>query len=121
MAQSILKHPQAVMSELRQDYEIPDEDGVLAFPERHPGVAPLLPNIRREIRRYFGDDPVRLEMFTDPEWPEEVPELVGNIQTRFRSHEALERLHRFGQAWWLKQLEAMDAPIIVSFEHARRV
>ena len=55
MAQSILKHPQAIMSEIRRDYQISDEEEILAFLERYPAVAPLLHETRSNIRRYFGE------------------------------------------------------------------
>jgi hypothetical protein len=121
MAQSILKHPRAVMSELSREYQIPDEEEILAFLERYPAVAPLLFDIRRNIRRFFDEDPVRLDMFYDPEWPEDGPKLVVNIQTHSASHEALDRLHQFDDAWWIKRHDAIDAPLMVSFEHALRV
>jgi len=121
MAQSILKPPQAIMSELRRDYEIPDDKEILTFLERYPAVAPLLHETRGNIRRYFGDDPVRLDMFYDPEWPEDGPKLVVNVQTHFASHEALDRLHQFVNAWWSKKRKDVDAPLMVSFEHTRRV
>lgn len=42
---------------------------ILTFLEHHPHVAPLLFDIRSNIRRFFGEDPARLDMFYDPEWP----------------------------------------------------
>jgi hypothetical protein len=42
MAQSILNHPQAILSELRRDYDSSDEKDILTFLEDHPTVAPLL-------------------------------------------------------------------------------
>jgi hypothetical protein len=121
MAQSSLGHPQAIMSEIRRVYDISDEEEILAFLERHPEVAPLLHETRGKIRLYFGEDPVRLDIFYDPEWPEDGPKLVVNIQTHFASHEALDRLHQFVNAWWTKKRKDIDAPLMVSFEHTRRV
>jgi hypothetical protein len=91
MAQSILKHPRAVMSDLGRDYQLGDEADILTFLERYPAIAPLLFDIRSNIRRFFGDDPVRLEMFYDPEWPEDGPKLVVDIQTCADPMEALSR------------------------------
>ena len=121
MAQSTLKHPKAVLRELERDYQISDEEEFLAFLERYPSVAPLLFDIRSNIRRFFDEDPVRLEMFYDPEWPEDGPKLVVNIQTHYASREALDRLHQFDDAWWIKSRSKIDAPLMVSFEHVRRV
>jgi len=121
MAQSILKHPRAVMSDLGRDYQLDDEADILAFLERYPAVVPLLFDIRSNIRRFFGDDPVRLEMFYDPEWPEDEPTLVVNIQTRSASHQALDRIHQFDNEWWLGKYKDIDVPLLVTFEHVRRV
>jgi hypothetical protein len=114
MAQSILKHPRAVMSELSREYQIPDEEEFLAFLERYPAVAPLLFDIRSNIRRFFGEDRVRLDMFHDPEWPQDDPELVVNIQTALEPMEALARLQKFDDEWWIKQLSETRPPLIVS-------
>jgi hypothetical protein len=114
MAQSILKHPQVVIRELRREFQISDEDEILAFLERHPTVAPLLFDIRSNIRRFFDEDPVRLDMFYDPEWPQDDPELVVNIQTLLEPMEALARLQKFDDEWWIKRLSETRPPLIVS-------
>ena len=114
MAQTVLKHPRAVMSELKRDYQMTDEEEILAFLERHPAVAPLLVDIRSNIRKFFGEDSVRLEMFHDPEWPEEEAELLVNIETHIDAMEALDRLHRFDDDWWIKKLTESRYPLIVS-------
>jgi hypothetical protein len=121
MTQSILKHPRAVLRELGLEYQITDEEEILAFLERYPAVAPLLHDVRSNIRRFFGEDPVRLELFYDPEWPEDGPKLVVNIQTHYASREALDRLHQFDDEWWIKSRGEINAPLMVSFEHVRRV
>lgn len=114
MAQSILKHPQAVIRELGQDYQMTDEDEVLAFLERYPAVAPLLHDVRSNIRRFFGEDPVRLKVSHDPDWEDEQPELFANIQTRLDPQEALRRLKAFDTEWWLKRRTEANAPLVVS-------
>lgn len=114
MAQSTLKQPQAVMSELRRDYQLDDEDEILTFLERHPTVAPLLLDIRSNIRRFFGEDVVRLNLSYDPEWENDQPELFVNIQTRMSPQDALMRLKAFDTEWWLKKLTEAKAPIVVS-------
>lgn len=114
MAQSTLKLSRAVMSELRRDYQLNDEADILAFLERHPALAPLLFEIRSNIRRFFDEDLVRLEMFYDPEWPQDDAELVVNIQTALEPKEALARLRRFDDEWWIKRLSETRPPLIVS-------
>jgi hypothetical protein len=121
MAQSILKHPRAVIRDLGRDYQITDEEEILAFLERYPAVAPLLFEIRSNVRRFFGEDPVRLEMFHDPEWPVDDPELIVNIQTGLDPMEALDHLRKFDDEWWIKRLGETRAPLIVSILLVRHV
>ncbi len=121
MAQSTLKHPRALMRELAREYLIADEDEVRSYLERHPEVAPLLFEIRSNIRRFFGEDAVRLDMSYDFEWPEDGPDLVANIQTPLRSPEAIDRWRQFGREWWFEKRRETAAPILVSFLHVPRV
>jgi hypothetical protein len=121
MAQSIVKHSEAVLRELERDYQISDEQEILAFLERYPAAAALLFDIRISIRRFFGEDPVRLDMFYDPEWPEDGPKLVVNIKTPAGPMEALDRIHRFDDEWWIEKHKDIDVPLLVTFELARRV
>ena len=60
-------------------------------------------------------------MFYDPEWPRDGPTLVVNIQTHYASREALDRIHQFDNQWWLEKYRDIDAPLLVTFEHVRRV
>lgn len=121
MAQSTLKHPRAVMSELRQQYEIADEAELLSFLERQPDVVPLLLETRGAIHRYFGEAAVRLIMSDDPEWPEAEPTLIAYILAPLGHREALERLNRFDDEWWIKQIDETKALLLVSILLIRRV
>ena len=66
MALSIRSHPQAIMSALARDFDVVDEEDVLAFLERYPSLPPLLFETREAIRRFFGDNRVRLEDLLGP-------------------------------------------------------
>src|SRR5262245_58866486 len=114
MASSVVSHPNAMLRALSRDFELKDEDDILAFIERHPTVLPLLPEIRSKIRDYFGDDPVRPEVFHDPEWEEAPPELFANIRTKLGPHEALERIHQFDRERLLNELNKPNVPVVVS-------
>jgi hypothetical protein len=98
-------------SALARAFQITDADDVRAFLAAHPAVVDLLFEIREEARRYFGDAPMGLEIFRDPEWEGEDPELFVVIQTHLGPHEALERLHQFDREWWLTALKKIDAPV----------
>ena len=114
MAQSIVKHPRAVLRELERDYQISDEEEILALLERHPAVATLLKDTRSNIRTFFGEDPVTLKVSHDPDWEDEQPELFANIQTRLDPQDALARLEAFDTKWWLKRRIEANAPLVVS-------
>jgi hypothetical protein len=114
MAQSTLRHLRAVMSELRRDYQMTDEEEILAFLERYPAVAPILPDIRSNIRRFFGEDPVMLKVSHDLDWEDDQPGLFANIQTRLDPQEARARLEAFDTEWWLKRRTEANAPLVVS-------
>jgi hypothetical protein len=114
MAQSIAKHPTAVLRELERDYQISDEEEILAFLESYPAVAALLKNTRSNIRRFFGEDPVTLKVSHDPDWEEEQLELFANIQIRLDPQEALARLEAFDTEWWLKRRTEANVPLVVS-------
>jgi hypothetical protein len=102
------------MSELRRDFQMTDEEEILAFLERYPAVAPLLHDTRSNIRRYFGEDPVKLKVSHDLDWEDDQPELFENIQTRLDPQEALARLEAFDTNWWLKRRTEGNAPLVVS-------
>jgi hypothetical protein len=121
MARSTLGQTSTLMSELSRDYEITAEEEIQAFPYRYPEVGPLLPEVRTVIRKYFGDERVKLELFYDPEWEDDDPPLFLNIQTHFGAGEALRRLKQFDHDWWLDKLKQMKAPLVVSINHVRRV
>jgi hypothetical protein len=114
MAQSTLRHPRAVMSELRRNYQMTDEEEIRAFLERYPAVAPILSDIRSNIRRFFGEDPVMLKVSHDLDWEDDQPELFAHIQTRLDPQEALARLEAFDTEWWLKRRTEANAPLVVS-------
>ena len=52
------------MNELGREYQLADEEEILAFLERYLAVAPLLHDIRSNIRRFFGEGPVSVDRAT---------------------------------------------------------
>jgi hypothetical protein len=106
---------------LSRDFELDDKRQILAFLESHPAVVSLLPEIRSKIRDYFGDEPVRLEVFLDPEWEDAPPELFAVVRTTRPSREALDLIHRFDREWWLPWKARIGSPVVVSFDHIKRV
>jgi hypothetical protein len=101
--------------EIRRDFVVPDESRVAAFLEERPDVLPLLGHLRQRIAAHFGDDPVVLERFYDPEMPG--PALFVTIRTRRSSPEGLAALPRFDREWWLGELGRTAAPLVVTIAH----
>jgi hypothetical protein len=108
------------MQALARDFEIADEEGVLEFLERYPSVPPLLLETREAVRRFFGEDQVRLDVFRDPECPED-EKLLVNVLLHAGPREALELLDRFDDEWWTKRRQGLEVPILVSLALQKRV
>lgn len=99
------------LDDLRQLYAVKEAEtdilDVDRFLHRHGQIVPLLFEARPAIARHFGPDtPVRLEVVVDPESDAEDgdAELFAMIQTRFQPEEAMPRLVRFRDEWWLANL-----------------
>jgi hypothetical protein len=120
MARSIATPSTAVMDSLRNVYEFRDEAEVAAFLADHPTVPSLLAEIRPAIRRFFGEEPVRLEVSEDPDC-DVPPTLLVNIQTQYGAAEAISRLARFDHEAGIEMLHNRDTPVLVSIIAARRV
>jgi hypothetical protein len=114
MALSVLTHPEEVMNALAREFEIVDEEDVLAFLARHPTTPSLLGEIREAIRRFFGHDQVKLGVFRDPEWPDDDPELFVYVQSHRDAREALAHLKRFDRDWWLAKRAESSVPVVVT-------
>lgn len=84
----------------------------------HPEVVALLAETRGRSGEHFGDAVVDLEILVDPEAPA-APELYALVQMRLGSADALRRLRRFDEEWWLDALDRTPTPIVVSMEHVR--
>ncbi len=72
------------------------------FLDAHPFLVPLLMEAHGKIEKHFGPFPdVVLEVVTDPE-AENDRELFALVQTDLSPDEALHRLDRLDQEWWLE-------------------
>lgn len=109
-----------ISDRLRGRYGFRDNDAVERFIGRHPELLPLLVDARRVIDTYFGQrTPVELEVFIDPEAPNETT-LFVLIQTRLSTDEALRSLRSFDEEWWVHAIDRADGHLVISFEHVER-
>ena len=82
-------------------FVLADPAKVARFLAQHPELVGLLLEARPELRRCFGEAPVRLQVVSDPEAPGPI-ELFGYIATDLEASEALERLRRFDAEWFIE-------------------
>jgi len=75
------------------------------FLHTHPQLIEVLLEASVYLQKHFGPDPqVTLEVVSDPE-VEGVEELFAYILTSLPVNEALARLHRLDEEWFLDQLD----------------
>lgn len=84
---------------VEQVYEMKDREAVRSFLELNPHLLYLLLEGRVMIKRLFDGPPCELELAGDPETGDVA--LEARIATTLTIREALERLAKFDNAWWL--------------------
>ncbi len=93
------------MASLADLYRFNDREAVTGFIYRHDFLVELLIEARKHIRTHFGPDtPAALEVLQDPEDEHGEPELLALIETTLPPEEALMRLDRLDETWWLEAL-----------------
>jgi hypothetical protein len=99
---SLIQSFEAQFSLLEQHYTFRRRNQVIKFLETHPFLAPLILEAYERILAYFGPSvkTTVLEVVSDPE-AEGYDELFILIQTNLTPDEALARLRRLDQEWWL--------------------
>ena len=90
---------------------------VAKFLRDHPFLAPLLSEAYLEIEKHFGPSPsVFLEVVTDPEATDDHM-LYALIGTRLPPEDALERLDRLDEDWWLGSLDRARNSLCIHVEY----
>ncbi len=98
-------------------YQFRDQLSVNHFLHDHPGVVATLGEAAEIIPRFFGHDvAIELQVAHDPEALDDV-ELIARIQTDLSVDEALARLRRFDQEWWLDALPKADGALTITIEY----
>jgi len=96
-------------------YEIADP-AVDAFLASNLDLVPLLRDVRRAIREYFGPDTqAAIHITHDLESETEAPELVVSIMSD--SPDRLELLHRFDEGWWLSQAARERGRVLIDLAY----
>ena len=96
-------------------YRFDDPAAVTDFLSRHDFLVDLLIEAREHISTHFGPDtPAALEVFYDMDDELGEPELVALIETTLPAEEALTRLDRFDEAWWLDAVQCGRSILMIT-------
>jgi len=102
---------------VEQRYTFRRRTEVIGFIKAYPFLIPLLLEAYSKIAKYFGSFPdVVLEVVSDPEAANH-RELFILVRTNLTPSEALIRLERFDQEWWLDASEKAKCMLNVDVEY----
>ncbi len=103
---------------LEEIYSLRDPATVWHFLRTYPQLIEVLLEAPVHLQKYFGPDPqVTLEVVSDPE-VEGMDELFAYILTSLPVDEALARLDRLDEEWFLDQLDRIDGQFNFNLEFA---
>jgi len=100
---------------LERLYIFKDQAEVSRFLEKYPFLVPLLLEAYGHIALHFPYSQVFLEVVSDPEASSD-SQLVAFIATSLAPGEAVNRLDRFDDAWWLDALDRAQGKLCVHLE-----
>lgn len=108
---SVVVAREAELQQLQEFYIFREPALIRQFLRTHEPLIEVLFEAWPHLHQYFGPDlQVALEVVSDPE-VENWDELFAYILTPFSSDEALARLNRFDQDWFLDQLSQVDGKL----------
>jgi hypothetical protein len=110
----------AAETEIVKLYRQPSAAKVRNFLQKHPKVAPLLVPLAAEIKRYFQDHLLGVDLVIDedPEDPSQ-EDLFAVIRCDIEDAEAaLDLLDQFERNWWSSIAAAAEVPLHVDVEYA---
>lgn len=104
------------IKQIKRIYNMRHEFETIYFLHQHPALIDLLLEAPAQIERYFGSSSLlTLELATDPEDPDST-ELFVNIGVSLPVDDAIARLDRFDEGWFLAQLERTDGRLNFNLE-----
>lgn len=101
---STVRISQVEIELLQQLYTLREREKVLWFLEKYPFLVSLLLEAYVEVGNYFPHSRVFLKVFDDPE-VEGMDKLFAYIRTPLPVDEALARLDKLDEEWFLDQLD----------------
>jgi len=83
------------------DYKIRNKKEIIPFLIEHIEIVPILQEARTIIKNYFNKSSLVLEVVTDPEEEKDSRILFIYIQTNLSPNDALSKLEKLDEDWWL--------------------
>lgn len=83
---------------LSADFTMIDAAAVNAFLDRHPGLVGTILAAKDTLRRFFPEEPLRLDVARDPEYPAD-RQIEICVVTHREVDDALNQLDRFDDEW----------------------
>jgi len=104
--------------DLEQQYTLIDRDRVLDFLSTHSYLMPILVGAHERVTAEFQGSRLFLRVVTDPDGmgPNNTDELVASIATDLEPLEAIGRLDRIDDDWWLDALPSARGKLIIDLE-----
>lgn len=101
-------------SRLQRRYQFRHYAAVAGYMRDRAVPMDFLFDIARELEAAFPDAPLFMEIVTDPE--EGTEHLLISAATDLPVREALDRLRRFDEAWWLANVDRAHGQVCVDIE-----
>lgn len=103
------------LDSLENTYTFRNRDKVRGFIEEHPRLASILQWAPAEIRKYFPDSYLSLQLSVDPEEPDFV-ELVVWVATSYDPKTAVAKLLDMDRDWWLCAMQHLENSFSIDIE-----
>jgi hypothetical protein len=112
----ILLNSQVEIEALKRLYKFRGKTEVLGFIEQYPFLLGLLLKAPDQIRHYFPDSQLSIEVIADPEGFDD-PMLELAICINLDPDEAVDRLNLFQDNWWLNLSYQIRKPLCLILEY----
>lgn len=90
-----------VVAMLRDYYNMGGEPDIRRCLEGNDNLVPLLYDIHKRMQKYFPNSPLSMRVLQN--------DLIVSVGTTFNPEEAMDRLDRFDDDWWLDKSLALDS------------
>jgi hypothetical protein len=119
---STVRVPSVLLHVIEQLYTLVHRDRVLRFLNEHVSLVPLLVEAYGQIEDHFPPSRLFLDVIADPEVTgDEVgeldsEELILSIATQLDANDALDKLARLDNDWWLAALPRAEGKLCINLE-----